>query len=170
MAGPAERPINVYRVHPLTLWIAAFLALVLQPFLPVVLPAAHLLDLPLLVVIYFSVMRRSKVFGTMFGAVLGLAEDALSHGFLGMFGIANALVGYFGSWGSIQFDLEQFLGRLALTSALVLFHNVVMSGLRHVLVASPPPLELLDLLSVVLLNSALAMILFQALDRFRRPV
>jgi rod shape-determining protein MreD len=169
MPPPTEGPINVYRVHPLTVWIAAFLALVLQTFLPVVLPAAHLLDLPLLVLIYFSVMRRSRIFGTLLGAVLGLAEDALSHGFLGLFGIANALVGYIGAWASIQFDLEQFLGRLALTSALVLFHSLVMAALRHVLVASPPPLQPLDLVSLVLLNSALALILFQALDRFRRP-
>lgn len=169
MPAPAERPINVYRVHPLTLWAAAFLALVLQGFLPVVLPAAHLLDLPLLMVIYFSLMRRSKVFGTLFGAALGLAEDALSHGFLGMFGIANALVGYLGAWASILFDLEQFLGRLAVTSALVLFHSLALAVLRRVLIASPPPLQLLDLVSIVLLNSALAMILFQALDRLRRP-
>ena len=169
MPAPTGSPINVYRVHPLTLWVAAFLALVLQTFLPVVLPAAHLLDLPLLVVIYFSVMRRSRVFGTLLGAALGLAEDALSHGYLGMFGIANALVGYFGAWASVQFDLEQFLGRLGLTSALVLFYSLTLAALRHVLVASPAPLQLLDLASLVLLNSALAMILFQLLDRFRRP-
>ncbi len=169
MPDPADRPINVYRVHALTLWIAAFLALVFQSFLPVVLPAAHLLDLPLLVVIYFSLMRRSRVFGTLFGAGVGLVEDALSHGFLGMYGIATALAGYLGAWASIQFDLEQFLGRLALTSALVLFHSVAMIGLREVLLASPPMFQPLDLVSVVLLNSALAMIIFQALDRFRRP-
>ncbi|HEV2425443.1 MAG TPA: rod shape-determining protein MreD [Terriglobia bacterium] len=169
MPAPAERPINVYRVHPLTLWAAAFLALVLQSFLPVMLPAAHLLDLPLLIVIYFSLMRRSKVFGTLFGASLGLAEDALTHGFLGMFGIASALVGYLGAWASIQFDLEQFLGRLTVTSALVLFHSLALAGLERVLVASPPAFQLLDLVSIVLLNSALAMILFQVLDRLRRP-
>lgn len=169
MPAPVERPINVYRVHPLTLWAAAFLALVLQTFLPVVLPAAHLVDLPLLIVIYFSLMRRSKIFGTLFGAALGLAEDALSHGFLGMFGIANALVGYLGAWASILFDLEQFLGRLTVTSALVLFHSLALAGLQRALVASPPAFQLLDLVSIVLLNSALAMILFQVLDRLRRP-
>jgi rod shape-determining protein MreD len=169
MPALTESRINVYRVHPLTLWTAAFLALVLQAFLPVIVPAARLLDLPLLLVIYFSVMRRSRAFGTLFGAAVGLAEDALSHGYLGMFGVASTLVGYFGAWASIQFDLEQFLGRLALTSALILLHSLMLDGLRHVLVASPSPFQVLDLISVVLLNSALAMILFQVLDRFRRP-
>lgn len=169
MTTPAERPINVYRVHPLTLWVAVFLALVLQAFLPVVLPLARLLDLPLLVVIYFSVTRRNKVFGTLLGAALGLAEDALNHGFLGMFGIAKALVGYFAAWASVQFDLEQFLGRLALTVTLILFHSLVLAGLRHVLMVSPPSLQPLDLASLVFLNAAAALVLFQALDRFRRP-
>jgi rod shape-determining protein MreD len=169
MPASTERPINVYRVHPLTLWVAAFLALLLQAFLPVVLPAARLLDLPLLVVIYFSVMRRSKVFVTLFGAAFGLAEDALSHGLLGIFGIASALVGYLGAWASVQFDLEQFTGRLALTSALVLFHSLALAGLRRVVTASPAPIQPLDLVSLVLLNSALAMIIFQVLDRLRRP-
>ncbi|HUI43874.1 MAG TPA: rod shape-determining protein MreD [Terriglobia bacterium] len=169
MPASAERPINVYRVHPLTLWVAAFLALVLQTFLPVVLPLARLLDLPLLVVIYFSVTRRSKVFGTLFGTAVGLAEDALSHGFLGMFGVVKALVGYFGAWASVKFDLEQFLGRLALTAALVLLHSLAVDGLRHMLLESPPPIQPLDLASLVLLNSAMAVVLFQVLDRFRRP-
>lgn len=165
----AERPINVYRVQPLTLWVAVFVALVLQAFLPVVLPAARLLDLPLLVVIYFSAMRRSKVFGTLLGAAVGLAEDALSHGYLGMFGIAKTLVGYFGAWASVQFDLEQFAGRLALTTALVLFHGLAMVGLRQALLEPPPAFQLLDFASVALFNIGLAAILFELLDRFRRP-
>jgi rod shape-determining protein MreD len=169
MPASAERPINVYRVHWVTLWSIAFLALVLQTFLPVVLPLARLIDLPLLVVVYFSVMRRNKVFGTLFGTMVGLAEDALSHGFLGIFGITQALVGYFGAWASVQFDLEEFLGRLTLTAVLVLLHSVTLAGLRHILVESPLTLPPLDLASVVLLNSAVAVILFQALDRFRRP-
>ena len=169
MPASAERPINVHRVHWITLWSTAFLALVLQAFLPVVLPLARLFDLPLLVVIYFSAMRRSKVFGTLFGTVVGLAEDALSHGFLGIFGIVKALVGYFGAWASVQFDLEEFLGRLALTAVLVLFHNVTLAGLRHILVKSSLTLQPLDVASVVLLNSALAVVMFQLLDRLRRP-
>jgi len=48
-------------------------------------------------------------------------------------------VGYFGAWASVQFDLQQFLGRLALTAAPVLFHSLALAGLRDMPVASPPP-------------------------------
>ena len=169
MATAAERPISVYRVHPLTLWITAFSALVLQTFLKARVPLARQFDLPLLVVIYFSVLRRGKIFGTLLGAVLGLAEDLLGASLIGIFGIAGALVGYFGAWASVRFDLEQFLGRLALTAALVLVQSTTVAGLQHILIAAPQPFQPLDLASRVLLNSALALVLFQALDRFRRP-
>lgn len=169
MSAPAERPINVYRVHPATLWAAAFVALVLQAFLPVVLPFARLLDLPLLVVIYFSITRRNQIFGTLFGATVGLAEDALSHGFLGVFGIVKALVGYFAARASIRFDLEQFAGRLAVTAALVLFHSLSLAFLQHALLESSAGWQPLDVASAVLFNVALAPLLFQLFDRFRRP-
>jgi rod shape-determining protein MreD len=151
------------------MWITAFAALVLQTFLKARVPLARQFDLPLLVVIYFSVMRRSKVFGTLLGAALGLAEDLLGASLIGVFGIACSLAGYFGAWASIQFDLEQFLGRLALAGALVLFQSVTVTGLQRVLIASPQSFQPLDLASRVLLNSALALVLFQVLDRFRRP-
>lgn len=169
MSAPAERPINVFRVHPAALWAAAFLALVLQAFLPVVLPFARLLDLPLLVVIYFSITRRSKTFGTIFGMVVGLAEDALSHGYLGIFGIVKALVGYFAASASIQFDLEQFAGRLALTAALIVFHSVALAGFERALLESSSGWQPLDLASSLLFNLALAPLLFQLFDHFRRP-
>jgi rod shape-determining protein MreD len=169
MPTAADRPINVYRVHPLTLWITAFSALVLQAFLTTRVPLTRQFDLPLLVVIYFAMMHRSKVFGTLLGALVGLAEDLLGAGLIGIFGIAGALVGYFGAWASVLFDLEQFLGRLALTAALVLFQSLTVAGLQHVLVTAPQPFQPLDLASRVLLNSALALVLFQVLDRFRRP-
>src|SRR5215470_5086474 len=47
-----------------------------------------------------------------------------------LIGIAKAQVGYFGAWASVQFDLQQFLGRLALTAAPVLFHSLALAGLR----------------------------------------
>jgi len=55
------------------------------------------LELPLLVVVYFALMRRNQVSGLLIGAIVGLAQDSLSKNPLGMFGIVNTLVGYFAS-------------------------------------------------------------------------
>ena len=168
MLAPAERPIAVYRVHPLTLWVSVFIALVAQVSLPIIWPLARLFDLPLLVVIYFALVRRNRVFGTLLGAAVGLAQDAVAHGFLGMFGMAKTLAGYVAAWASVKFNLEPVGTRVVLAAFLVFVHGLIDLGLGR-LRESPPPFQPLDLASAVLVNAALALILFPVLDRFRRP-
>jgi rod shape-determining protein MreD len=168
MPSPAERPIAVYKFHPVVWGLSFFAALLLQAFLPLVIPLARLFDFPLLVTIYFSLVRRNRIFGTLVGTVAGLLQDALSHGYLGMFGMAKALAGYIAAWASVKFDLEQMLARLLLAASLVLIHNLMMFALRFLLIESAP-LEPLDLASAVLVNTALAVVLFSALDRLREP-
>src|SRR3974377_178978 len=106
MAQSLERPIAVYRVHPATLWGSLFVALLLQTFLPLILPLARLFDFPLLAVIYFALLKRNRVFGTVLGRGAGLLQDALSHGYIGTFGMAKAFIGYIAAWGSVKFNLE----------------------------------------------------------------
>jgi rod shape-determining protein MreD len=164
-----ERPIAVYRVDSPTFWLTVFTALLLQAFVPLILPLARLFDLPLLAVIYFALLRRNRVFGTLLGMGVGILEDALSHGYIGMFGIANALAGYAAAWGSVKFNLEHTLPRFFLTGSLILVHSLILAGLRLGLLQVPPTPPL-DLASTVLVNVALALILFSALDRFKEPV
>lgn len=170
MAKPTDRPIAVYRFHPAAFAVSLFLGLLLQISLPVKLPLARLFDFPLVLTIYFASIRRNKVFGVGLGTGLGLVQDALSHGLLGMFGIAKALSGYFSAWVSIKFDIDQFGSRYILTGALVFFHSLVLLGLRRLLFESVPPFVPLEAASTVIVNVALALICFPVLDRFKRPV
>jgi len=169
MNQSVERTIAVYRVNPATLWASLFTALLLQTFLPLILPVARLFDLPLLAVIYFALLKRNRVFGIFLGAGVGLLQDALSHGAIGIFGMAKALVGYLAAWGSVKFNLEHTLPRFFLTGSLILAHSLILVGLRRVLFEVPPLSQPADLVSTVLVNVALALILFQALDRFKEP-
>ena len=170
MTQSHNHSIAVYRVHPATLWVAVFAALLLQTFLPRIVPLARLFDFPLLVTLYFALVRRNKVFGTLLGTGTGLTQDALAHGLVGMFGMSKALVGYLAAWASVKFDLEQIVARFVLAGILVLAHSLILLALEHALLEAPPPLEPLDLASTVLVNVALALILFPVLDRFKRPV
>src|SRR5271170_7672864 len=70
-------------------------AILFQVCVPRFLTYLSYLELPLLVTVYFALMRRSPVAGVFIGAGIGLAEDSLSHNPLGMFGIVNTLAGYF---------------------------------------------------------------------------
>jgi rod shape-determining protein MreD len=121
-----------------------------------------------LAVIYFASLKCNRVFGTLLGMGVGLLQDALSHGYIGMFGMAKALVGYMAAWGSVKFNLEHTLPRFFLTGSLILVHSLILVGLRLALLEVPPS-QPLDLASTVLVNVALALILFQALDRFKQP-
>jgi rod shape-determining protein MreD len=161
-----ERPIAVYRVSQPMFWLSLFTALLLQTFVPLLLPLARLFDLPLLAVIYFALLKRNRVFGTLLGMGVGLLQDALSHGYIGMFGMAKALVGYMAAWGSVKFNLEHTLPRFFLTGSLILVHSLILVGLRLALLEVPPS-QPLDLASTVLVNVALALILFQGSSQKR---
>src|SRR5262249_50851922 len=69
------------------------------------------LELPLLVTVYFALMRRSPVQGVLFGMGIGLAQDSLSKHPLGMFGIVDTLVGYFAASVSQRFEVQNAIVR-----------------------------------------------------------
>jgi len=162
-----QREVEVFRVRPATLWVTILVALLLQTFLPLKVPLAGLMDFPLLVTVYFTLVRRNKIFGIALGTGLGLTQDALSHGYVGMFGMAKALVGYLAAFAAIRFNVESLFARSVVTASLILLHNLCMAGLQHALLDSPPAFMALDLASAVLVNVALSLIVFPVLDRFR---
>ncbi|MGH9360237.1 MAG: rod shape-determining protein MreD [Terriglobia bacterium] len=170
MANSTDRAIPVYRVHPAAFWASLFIALLLQLSLPIKVPLARLFDFPVLLTIYFAAVRRSKVFGIALGTGLGLVQDALSHGLLGMFGIADAVAGYLAGYAAVKFDLDQLGARYILAGALVLAHSLALIALDHVLFGSPPPVAPLKLTATIIVNVGLALICYPLLDRFKRPV
>ena len=78
--------VETYRFPPWTVILIALLALSLQGHLPLWFPAVEVLDLPLLVTVYFALNRRSQISGMLVGAAIGIAQDSLGHGPIGLFG------------------------------------------------------------------------------------
>ena len=163
-----SRSVAVHRIHPAAIGVAMFVALLLQSYLPVKLPLARLMDLPLLVTVYFATLRRQKMFGIALGTGMGLAQDLLAHDPVGMFGMAKAVVGYLAAGSSFKFNLEQTGTRFALVGVFVLAHNLFYFLLQQIL-PSPPQFQPLDLATSVLVNVALALPIFLLLDHVRRP-
>jgi rod shape-determining protein MreD len=169
MSKPVDRTIATYGVHPAAFWASLFIGLLLQVSLPLEVPLARLFDFPLILTVYFALVRRNRIFGIALGTGLGLVQDTLAHGLIGIFGLAKALVGYLAASASLKFDMEQLGARYVLTGLLVAAHGIVVVGLQHLLFETPPPFVPLDLASSVIVNIALALISYPILDRFRRP-
>src|ERR1700691_5971234 len=94
----SESNIEVHKYYGGTVIISAFLALVLQAFLHKYGRWSELIDLPLLVTVYFGVSRRNTSTGLLLGAAIGILQDALSaDNPIGLYGIAKTIIGYVSS-------------------------------------------------------------------------
>jgi rod shape-determining protein MreD len=168
MAISVDRPVAVFRIHPTVFWVTLFASLLLQKLLPLKISFARLFDFPLLVTIYFSLVRQDKIFGIGLGTGLGLLQDAFSHGFIGIFGMTKAVVGYLAASAGVKFDLERLVARLVVAGLLILVHDVCREVLSHGLLEAVPPFHFLDLVVSVMVNVGIGLILFQILDRFKQ--
>lgn len=164
-----RRPKEAFRVHPAILSAIVFASLLLEVTLPPALPLAHLFQFPLLVVVYFSMVRENQLFGIAFGTAMGLLQDALSHGYLGQMGMAKALIGYLAATAGLKFEFDNLLVRGLLIGSLVFVHNGFLYLLTHELLGLPPPFDPLQFIASILVNVALGLILFPLFDRLKQP-
>ena len=112
-------PAYIYVVVPL-------LALVLQAWLPRILHQYALMDLPLLVTVYFALNRRSPIHGSILGAILGMAQDGLSGGAIGVHGIANTVCGFLAASIGIRIVVENNIVRMLLNFVFSLLASAVV--------------------------------------------
>jgi rod shape-determining protein MreD len=153
-------PLLVYVLTPLV-------ALGLQSFVTLHFSHFSILDLPLLVVIYFATTLRTPVAATIGGAVIGLAQDALTHQPLGVFGIAKAFIGYLAASLGVRIDTESVGTRLVLTFIFVLLNGAINWILVRHLLREPIAWGWLYQLLRAAINTLVAIILFALLDRLK---
>lgn len=169
-SAQSEPNIEVHKYYSGTILLVAFLSLVLQAFLHKYGRWAELIDLPLLVTIYFGVSRRNPITGMLLGAAIGLLQDALGHDNpIGMYGIAKTCVGYLASSVGARIDTEHPVSRFGLVFLLFHFHQVVLSLTQRVLLNHTAPMFTIRLLADSLVSAAVAVLLFALLDRLRKP-
>jgi rod shape-determining protein MreD len=160
--------IEVYRFG----WVAAIfvpaLAIFFQAFLPLRFPFFLNFDLPLLVVIFFAMARRSQVAGLLTGATVGLFQDMLTHQPIGLYGIAKTVVGYGASSLGVKLDVESIPTRLIVTTGFYVVHEVVYFAVAKGMVGLHPYWSWPHELEAALANAILGVLLFAMLDRLKR--
>jgi rod shape-determining protein MreD len=165
----AERAqIEVYRFNPVAALGIPLAALLLQAFVPLVVPFFAMFDLPLLVTIYFGVARRNQVAGLLTGCVIGLVQDSLTHQPIGIFGMAKTVVGYGASSLGLKIDVDNPGSRFLMTFAFYTVHQVIYYGVARGLAAQALSWRWTHELVSALANAALAVLFFSVLDRFRQ--
>jgi rod shape-determining protein MreD len=163
-----ESHIEVHKFYGGTILLSVIIAVIAQSFFPVYISKAGILDLPLLITIYFGLSRRNPSTGLLLGTFIGLLQDSLSKTPLGLFGIAKTVIGYLASSIGARLDTEHPAARFALTAAFFVVHQAIVVLVQKLLLAQSQPLFTMRLLIAALVNSILAVFLYFLLDRLRK--
>jgi rod shape-determining protein MreD len=161
----SREEIEVHRFSwPVSIGIPV-LAIFLQVFLNQSL--MKVLDLPLLVTIFFAVARRRPIPGMITGALIGTLQDAWTKNPIGLFGIAKTIIGYLGSSLGVKVDVDNPGSRFLMTFAFVLIHKFFYIAIDRLLVGGSEAWIWSHTLLSALVNGLAAVVLFAGLDKFK---
>jgi rod shape-determining protein MreD len=158
--GIRHYPVLVYAMTPLV-------ALVLQALLPRYMRGYAWFDLPLVVTVYFALVRRDPIQGMLMGGSLGIFEDALTHHAIGVNGIAKTVAGFLSGSVGVRIDVENHTIRLLLTFLLSLLCSAIYVFIYRILLGLELEWSWLAELMKAVGNSVIAMVLFPLFDRMQ---
>jgi rod shape-determining protein MreD len=153
------------RLRKLNLALVPLAAILFQVYVPLWLVYLSYLELPLLVVIFFALTRRRTLPSLFYGGAVGLLQDALSHNPIGMFGIVKTLAGYFAATASMRFDVDNPVVRFLLGFFFYFFHQFLYWALTQALLGQEAGFSLQQAFLLGVMNGAVAVPLFQVLDK-----
>jgi rod shape-determining protein MreD len=170
--GVTEPRLEVHKFRTGAVLGASAIALVLQAFIPAKVwkgdVIGDLIELPLLVTLYFGLSRRNPARGLLLGMVIGMAQDGLSGSNpIGLFGIAKTLVGYLASTIGSRLDVEHPVSRMVLAFTFFHLHNLTVVFTRRWLLGQVAPLISVRVMIASLVAALLAGPLFALLDKLR---
>jgi rod shape-determining protein MreD len=165
-----ESHIEVHKFRGGAIVGATLLALMFQAFVPVYFAKAAMIDLPLLITIYFGLSRRNPSTGLLLGMIMGLLQDSLSGPTvpLGLYGIAKTVIGYLASSIGARLDTEHPAARFALTIIFFGLHQGIVLLTRRILLAQSSVWFTMHLAAAAIVNAIVAVFLFALLDHLRK--
>lgn len=167
----SRRELEEHSFHPLIAVAVPLGAILVQAILPRLFPWFSVLDLPLLVTIFFAVSRRSPITGALTGAAIGLLQDALSGQPIGVHGISKTVIGYLGASIGLKVDVDAATTRAVMIFTFSLLNSAMLFLiLRHLLGLSREQFLWGRELLRAVLQTLMALPLFFLLDRTKRPV
>jgi rod shape-determining protein MreD len=165
----SQREGQVSRFRPWAFVVVPLAAILFQAYVPRFFQFLGFLDMPLLVVVYFAIMRRNQISGLTIGALVGLAQDSLTEKPLGMYGIVNTLVGYFAASVGVRLDVEHTLIRLLLGFFFFVFHQFFYWVMSRALLGEVLIFNWQGAVMAGALNAVVGVALFHLLDKLKEP-
>ncbi len=165
----SRRELEQHSFHPAVSLLVPLAAIILQALLPNPLPRPAILDLPLIVTIFFAVSRRSPIAGALTGATIGLLQDALTNQPIGVNGIAKTIIGYIAASIGVQVDVENLSTRILMNFGFSLLSSILLFLINRRLLGLPG-FHLLWLHELIraTANTVVAVPIFLLLDQAKR--
>jgi rod shape-determining protein MreD len=152
--------------YPWFLYVLVPLAAIgLQSFVTLHFARFSVLDLPLLVTIYFGITGRNPIAATLLGTIIGLAQDGLTHLPIGVNGIAKASIGYLAASLGVRIDTENHGTRLLLGFVFTVLHSAIFLLITRRLLALEVDWSWVHELIRGVANALVGVALFALLDR-----
>jgi rod shape-determining protein MreD len=166
MLAASSRPEIESEPYPLLLNVLVpVIAIGLQSFVTLHFARFSILDLPLLVTIYFAITGRKPIAATLTGTLIGVAQDALTHRPIGVNGIALAVIGYLAASLGVRIDTENHGTRLLLGFVFTVLNSAMFLLITHRLLGLEVGWSWLHELIRGVANAVVAVALFALLDR-----
>ena len=162
-----QRDTRTSRFKAWVVFLVPLVAILFQVYIPLFFQFLAYLELPLIVTVYFALMRRSPIGGLLVGAIVGLAQDSLSKNPLGMFGITKTIIGYVAASVGLRLDVDHPMIRLILGFFFFVFHQFIFWVLSRALLGQQMNFETQRTLVLGLLNAIVAVSLFHFLDKLK---
>jgi rod shape-determining protein MreD len=167
MSALTRRELDVQRYPLIVVVLVPLTAIFLQALIPRFIPRFDIVDLPLLVTIYFAVGWRNPIAGTITGTVIGLIQDALTSRPLGLNGISQSVVGFFAASLGVKIDVEHPGTRLLINFAFTLLNIGIYLFIQHRMLVMNVRTNWLHEVIKAVINSIIGVFLFDILDRIK---
>jgi len=166
----SRQELEQHSFSPAVTLLVPVAAIVLQVLLTKLYWRLEIIDLPLIVAIFFAVSRRSPAAGTLTGAAIGLAQDALTGRPIGVNGMAKSVIGYIAASIGVQVDVDNLTTRIVMNFGFSLMNSAILFLInRRLLGQAEAHMGWLHELIRAGANTLVALPIFFLLDLTKRP-
>lgn len=149
------------------LTIALIIAILLQWTLRNVAEPFAFIDFPLIIVVYAALQQRNSIRAVLFGAIGGLAMDALSGGLLGANGFSKTLIAYIVSEITRRVYVDNLLLRIPIIAGACLLDDLIYYGM-HRLFGQVPSVSPVVTMAYTLIGTTIAgTVIYIILERLK---